>query len=363
MARLYTFEGINGSPIPELLETVAGAFEIQNNRLVAIGALPVEGFYGYTTRYTNQVGLELSNGSNTITVNGEDNASGKAGLLFRYSDNDNTLIAYIDFSSGDLLVDKIDAGVITNIGTYAIPSFDVNVDYRITTQPLNNNIDVLLDDSLVLTVVETFNQIQVKAGGYTTVTSSTMNNLTVATPVNSPPVADAGSDINDVAPATIVTLDGTGSFDVDGDILTYQWEQLSGINVTLTNPSTEQPFFTAPSLLTASVLVFQLTVDDGQANTSDTVTVNVNAFVPPVTGASDELGRDIVEETAGQKLERIGRTVVVSNASAFSTAGVIQVTYPTEEYKKSERFLSTQQNPDDENGLGYQFENLDSKEV
>ena len=39
---------------------------------------------------------------------------------------------------------------------------------------------------------------------------------------NSPPTANGGPD-KSVAVTTTVTLDGSGSIDVDGDPLTYQW--------------------------------------------------------------------------------------------------------------------------------------------
>jgi hypothetical protein len=44
---------------------------------------------------------------------------------------------------------------------------------------------------------------------------------------NSPPVADAGPNQTGVAAGTI-TLNGSGSYDPDGDPLTYSWQQISG---------------------------------------------------------------------------------------------------------------------------------------
>jgi len=61
-----------------------------------------------------------------------------------------------------------------------------------------------------------------------------------ATDWNSRPIAVAGAD-QEVAPGTPVTLDGSASFDADGDDLTYSWRILysSVPGASLTNPSSE----------------------------------------------------------------------------------------------------------------------------
>ena len=61
---------------------------------------------------------------------------------------------------------------------------------------------------------------------------------------NDPPVADAGPDLSSVAAGT-VQLDGSASYDPDGDPITFQWTQEAGSQVTLANPTTSRPSFTA----------------------------------------------------------------------------------------------------------------------
>ncbi|MCB9933829.1 MAG: S8 family serine peptidase [Planctomycetes bacterium] len=94
--------------------------------------------------------------------------------------------------------------------------------------------------------------------------------------VNNPPTASAGPDAY-TAFAAVTQLDGSASTDPENDPLTYNWAQIGGANVvTLSGANTATPTFTAPGV--DDVLVFQLTVDDGNGNNDvDTVTVTVNA--------------------------------------------------------------------------------------
>jgi len=124
---------------------------------------------------------------------------------------------------------------------------------------------------------------------------------------NRAPTADAGPD-RDVAEALSVSLDGTGSSDIDGDTLTYAWVQTAGPDVTLTDASLAQPSFTSPDVVAGSpeVLSFRLTVNDGAASNSDTVNITVSEpeitvtiagrllyeFVPPIVRGSQCDGLD-----------------------------------------------------------------------
>ncbi|MGV8074065.1 MAG: PKD domain-containing protein [Syntrophobacteraceae bacterium] len=65
--------------------------------------------------------------------------------------------------------------------------------------------------------------------------------------VNSPPQAITGSD-QSVYEGDVVVLDGSGSSDPDDGIKSYMWKQTSGSAVTLTDPTSVQPSFTAPNV-------------------------------------------------------------------------------------------------------------------
>ncbi|MDI6792534.1 MAG: VWA domain-containing protein [bacterium] len=88
--------------------------------------------------------------------------------------------------------------------------------------------------------------------------------------VNRPPVANAGFDVT-VAKNTLVTLDGSGSSDLDGDTLTYTWSQTAGHEVILSDSTAVQPTFIPAE---ADTYTFELVINDGQEN-SDPARVTI----------------------------------------------------------------------------------------
>ncbi len=94
---------------------------------------------------------------------------------------------------------------------------------------------------------------------------------------NQPPVAAAGND-QTVNACTPVTLDGTASSDPDSgpQPLSYSWTQTAGPTVALAGATTAAPTFGSPNVAMQEVLTFQLTVSDGLAQNSDSVSVTVN---------------------------------------------------------------------------------------
>jgi hypothetical protein len=113
---------------------------------------------------------------------------------------------------------------------------------------------------------------------------STDTTIVNVTGDNDPPTANAGPD-QTVDENTIVILHGSNSFDPDDGIKSYQWEQIGGPMVTLSEPTIEQPIFAAPEVSADGVsLTFELTVRDaGGLQSSDTTIVNVTGDNDPPT--------------------------------------------------------------------------------
>ena len=126
---------------------------------------------------------------------------------------------------------------------------------------------------------------------------------------NDPPVADAGPDQNVPSRASIA-LNGNGSTDPDGDVLTYSWTQVSGPTATITDANTATPTVRGPSS-TASpqMLEFELTVDDGRGGTStDRVVITVAARGASNNAPVADAGTDmtVAINTAGVNLNAGG---------------------------------------------------------
>ena len=101
---------------------------------------------------------------------------------------------------------------------------------------------------------------------------------------NLAPIAEAGPD-RTAPPNVVIMLDGSASYDPDGDTLTYAWKQTGGPPVQLNGADQAQPTFTATQ---AERYIFELTVTDSYPESaSDTVTITVTK-----TGGDDDTVTD-----------------------------------------------------------------------
>ncbi|MFC6723907.1 PKD domain-containing protein [Halobium palmae] len=103
---------------------------------------------------------------------------------------------------------------------------------------------------------------------------ATLANVGIATPTNEPPLVEAGLD-QTVDRGTRVALDGSGTRDPDGRIVSYRWEieTPSGRTITPTNENTARTSFTPSRLGRYEVTL--VAVDDEDVRRSDTLFVDV----------------------------------------------------------------------------------------
>jgi subtilisin-like proprotein convertase family protein len=105
---------------------------------------------------------------------------------------------------------------------------------------------------------------------------------------NEPPVADAGQ-AQTVRAFDPVTLNATGTYDPEGDHITYLWTQTAGPSVTLNADDTPITGFVAPAVAASTVLTFQLTATDlGGAQGHDFVSITVNPNQDPLADAGPD---------------------------------------------------------------------------
>lgn len=115
---------------------------------------------------------------------------------------------------------------------------------------------------------------------------------------NTAPVARAGNDkvvhTNDTAP---VSLDGTASTDINGDVLSYSWSQTAGTGVSLTGANSATASFAIPEVTATETLTFSLSVSDGQYTTTDSVNVVVESGVVENKAPTISLPADLTVDT------------------------------------------------------------------
>lgn len=174
------------------------------------------------------------------------------------------------------------------------------------------------------------------------VTSNPMNVTITATSTNAAPVANAGVNLHVRAGADIVTLDGRGSSDADGDNLSYKWTFISVPANSMLQPfpgvwdrsqAVSSFWANVPGTYVASLVVNDGTVDSAPSTATIIATAGLNN-APPMSNAgidqvvspgttvrltglgSADIERDVLTYRWQLKSKPTGSTAVLSSLTA-----------------------------------------------
>lgn len=115
----------------------------------------------------------------------------------------------------------------------------------------------------------------------------------IYTNISGSPRSDAGNNTT-MLPDAFASLDGSGSVDLDGTIVSYEWTQIAGPSVVLSDSASQTPSFTTPAVDIASTDVTQLSfelrvTDDNGLSDRDTVSVIVTGELPVAIAGSPQV--------------------------------------------------------------------------
>ena len=180
---------------------------------------------------------------------------------------------------GDTSIARSDVpGIVGTISAQSRFLDDQSPEYAIGTGGDSHLFGIVNGNGLNMTSVETKSEYDVNVTASGTDVFEDGNNwrmvvgVTVSGQDNSLPTVDAGPD-QAVREGLTVTLSGTATDD-DGDALTYRWSHDSATNMPF-NASSPVATFVAPQVDADTTVTFTLTVNDGSANSTDTVLVTV----------------------------------------------------------------------------------------
>jgi len=277
-ATIYVHE----SPLPISWGTAGGVVDHYNVYLSVDGqpfALMVE-------ENTNSCQVPMEDGRSYVLQVEAENVNGETGPM---SDPSEEIVAFLNGSPGDTdgdqIPDTIEAGYGLNPYNPSDGAGDLDADGLTNSEEYlagTNLADSDSDDDGIQDGAE------VQAG------------LDPLDPGDNVPVADAGGDQE--ADPTVITLDGSGSHDPNGDPLSYAWTQTEGQSIELSDPNAVLPTFLGKK---RGAYRFQLVVSDGRVESSaDEVAITIRNVAPTAAAGADKVvnaGTQVVLSGSGSQ--------------------------------------------------------------
>ena len=144
--------------------------------------------------------------------------------------------------------------------------------------------------------------------------------------VNLLPIVDAGSS-QSIDEHGEVTLIGSAS-DSDGSIVSYQWSQIAGPSVQLSDATSASTSFVAPEVTSDTTLTFQLAAIDNdnavETSTVDVIVTNVNLLPTAEAGSNQTHQEGVQIELTGSGTDSDGSIVSYQWQQTSGTNAVLQ---------------------------------------
>src|SRR5690349_8461418 len=264
-------------------------------------------------------GFRFANDGSTTLGFGNTGSVGNEGIVFTLTRLDSSPFGLVSFDFAEFFKqgDSAFSGNATSIVVRGFNGATQVTSITLTPDGVNDGPGGVTDfqnvtlpagfSSVTSVTFMSFNSIN--TGTFATIANWMIDNIIFT--VNHKPVADAGAD-QTVNEGAVVTLNGSGSGDPDGDPLTYSWTQVAGKQagtlITLSDVHSTMPSFTAPLVAVGgATLTFQLIVNDGALDSDEKfVNINVtNVNNPPVADAGPD-------QTVGE-----GSGVILNGANSY----------------------------------------------
>jgi uncharacterized repeat protein (TIGR02059 family) len=238
-----------------------------------------------TVDYTRPAGnpLQTSSGGMAASFNGQSVTNNCASTIPNYINSfvENATPAILEMTYDLTLANMVPAASAFNVQVNSV-SRTVN-----SVAIVGGKVQLTLSSEVVFGDIVTVdytrpagNPLQTSSGGLAaSISGQSVTNNCQDKP-NDPPVLVVNNEADGFS-GFVYELDASGSYDLNNDILIYEW--ILPDNVSASSTSSSKIQFLAPIVSTSQNLEFQLSVTDGKVIASKTITINIMPYKPELT--------------------------------------------------------------------------------
>jgi len=266
-----------------------------------------------------------------LPVNDEPTITGIENPAPIYEDSGEQLISFSGVGDGELELDQNLAVTAFSSDINIIPNPTINYVPNETTGTLSYIPVPNANGMVTITVIVSDDGGTNNGGDNTKEISFDVE----VTPINDPPIASAGPD-QTVNVGDLVSLDGSASYDIENDPITYMWSSPSEIS--LSDPSSVNPNFVAPATCIHTEYLFTIVVNDGEyPSEADSVIITVLPNSPEIVSFPNSYSDTLTSGTQKSEellIKNIGicdlEVNVTSDATWISNLPLSETIVPTD---------------------------------